>query len=85
MINVTRWLQKQPEKRNLVRNWWEFHREDTRCTTWLKKFQDTKNKKHEKTQKQIHKFRGDLNKHQRETDDNINRKKNELKLKIKNF
>jgi hypothetical protein len=30
----------------------------------LKKFQDTKNKEHEKTQKQINELRDDLNKHQ---------------------
>jgi hypothetical protein len=31
----------------------------------LKKFQDTKNKKHKKTQKQINELREDFNKHQR--------------------
>jgi uncharacterized protein (UPF0305 family) len=33
----------------------------------LKKFQDTKNKEHEKIQKQINKLREDFNKHQSET------------------
>jgi hypothetical protein len=33
-----------------------------------KKFQDTKNKEHEKTQKQIHELKGVLNKHQSETE-----------------
>jgi polyhydroxyalkanoate synthesis regulator phasin len=51
----------------------------------LKKFQDTKNKEHEKTQKQINELRGTLNKHQSETEDTINRKINELKRKIKNI
>jgi hypothetical protein len=37
----------------------------------LKKCQDTKNKGHEKTQKQINKLRGALNKHQSETEDII--------------
>jgi hypothetical protein len=37
----------------------------------FKKFQDTKNKGHEKTQKQINKLRGALNKHQSETEDII--------------
>jgi hypothetical protein len=49
----------------------------------LKKFQDTKNKEHEKTQKQINELRGDLNKHQSETEDTTNREINELKMKIK--
>jgi sugar-specific transcriptional regulator TrmB len=48
----------------------------------LKKFQDTKNKEHEKTQKQINELRGDLNKHQSETEDTIIREINELKMKI---
>jgi hypothetical protein len=39
----------------------------------LKKFQDTKNKEHEKTQKQMKEFREDLSKHQNETKDNIKR------------
>jgi hypothetical protein len=37
----------------------------------LKKFQDTKNKEHEKTQKQINELREDFNKHQSETKDTI--------------
>jgi hypothetical protein len=39
----------------------------------LKKFQDTKNKEYEKTQKQINKLIGALNKHQTETENTINR------------
>jgi allophanate hydrolase subunit 1 len=51
----------------------------------LKKFQDTKNKEYEKTQKQIKKLRDALNKHQSETEDTINGEINELKMKIKNI
>jgi hypothetical protein len=39
----------------------------------LKKFQDTKNKNHEKTQKQINELREDFNKDQSETKDTIKR------------
>jgi hypothetical protein len=39
----------------------------------LEKFQDTKNKEHEKTQKQINELREDFNKHQSETKDTIKR------------
>jgi uncharacterized protein YicC (UPF0701 family) len=42
----------------------------------LKKFQDTKNKEGEKTQKQINELIGALNKHQRETENTINREIN---------
>jgi polyhydroxyalkanoate synthesis regulator phasin len=48
----------------------------------LKKFQDTKNKEYEKTQKQINEIIGALNKHQSETEITINREINELKTKI---
>jgi hypothetical protein len=48
----------------------------------LKKFQNTKNKEHEKTQKQISELRGDINKHQSETEDAIKTELNELKMKI---
>jgi hypothetical protein len=41
----------------------------------LKKFQDTKNKEYEKTQKQINELIGALNKHQSETENTINRGK----------
>jgi molecular chaperone DnaK (HSP70) len=51
----------------------------------LKKFQDTKNKEHKKIQKQINELRGNLNKHQSDTEDNIKREINELKMKIKNI
>jgi microcompartment protein CcmL/EutN len=45
----------------------------------LKKFQDTKNKEHEMTQKQIREIREDHNKHQSETKDTIKREIHELK------
>jgi hypothetical protein len=48
----------------------------------LKKFQDTKNKEYEKTQKQINEFIGALRKHQSETENTINRETDELKMKI---
>jgi ElaB/YqjD/DUF883 family membrane-anchored ribosome-binding protein len=51
----------------------------------LKKFQDTKNKEYEKTQKQINELIGALNKHQSETETTINREINELKMKIDNI
>jgi hypothetical protein len=40
----------------------------------LKKFQDTKNKYHEKTQKQINEIREDFNKHQSNTKDTIKKR-----------
>jgi uncharacterized protein involved in exopolysaccharide biosynthesis len=39
----------------------------------LKKFQDTKNKEYEKTQKQINELIGALNKYQTETENTIER------------
>jgi hypothetical protein len=51
----------------------------------LKKFQDTKSKEHEKTQKQTNELRGALNKHQSETVDTRKREINELKMKIQNI
>jgi hypothetical protein len=45
----------------------------------LKKFQDTKNKEYEKTQKEINELIGALNKHKSETESTINREINELK------
>jgi hypothetical protein len=45
----------------------------------LKKFQNSKNKEYEKTQKQIYETIGDLNKHQSETENIINREINELR------
>jgi hypothetical protein len=39
----------------------------------LKKFQDTKNKDYEKTQKQIKELIGALSKHQSETESTVNR------------
>jgi molecular chaperone DnaK (HSP70) len=51
----------------------------------LKKFQDTKNKKYKKTQKQINKFIEALNKHQSETENTINTEINELKMKTDNI
>jgi hypothetical protein len=43
----------------------------------LQTFQDTKNKKHKKTQKQINKLIGVLNKHHSETENTIKREINE--------
>jgi hypothetical protein len=40
----------------------------------LKKFQDTKNKEHEKTQKQMNKLRMDFKKHQSETKDTMKKR-----------
>jgi hypothetical protein len=48
----------------------------------LKKFHDTKNKEHEKTQKQIKELREDINKHQSETKDTIKQEIHELKMTI---
>jgi polyhydroxyalkanoate synthesis regulator phasin len=45
----------------------------------LKKFQDTKNKEHEKSQKQINELREGCNKHQGDTMDIIKREVYELK------
>jgi hypothetical protein len=42
----------------------------------LKKFQDTKRKEYEKTQKQINELIGSLNKHQHEIENTIERKMN---------
>jgi molecular chaperone GrpE (heat shock protein) len=51
----------------------------------LKKFQNTKNKEHEKTQKQINECRDVLNKHQSGKKNNLKRQINELKMKMKNI
>jgi DNA anti-recombination protein RmuC len=51
----------------------------------LKKFQDTKNKEYEKTQKQINELIGALNKYQSETENTRNREITELKTKIDNI
>jgi Skp family chaperone for outer membrane proteins len=51
----------------------------------LRKFQDTKNKEYEKTQKEINELIRALNKHQSETENTINRKINELKMEIDNI
>jgi hypothetical protein len=40
----------------------------------LKKFQDTKNKEHKKTQKEVNEFREDINKHQSKTKDTIKKR-----------
>jgi hypothetical protein len=45
----------------------------------LKKFQDTKNKEYDKTQKQINELIRAQSKHQSETENTINREKNELR------
>jgi acetolactate synthase small subunit len=51
----------------------------------LKKFQDTKNKKYEKIQKQINKLIVALIKHQSEAESTINREINDLNMKIENI
>jgi hypothetical protein len=51
----------------------------------LKKFQDTKNKEHEKTQKQINELREDFSKQQSETMDTIRREIYELKMTTQNI
>jgi polyhydroxyalkanoate synthesis regulator phasin len=51
----------------------------------LKKFQDNKNRKYEKTQKQIGELIRALSKYQRETENTINREINELRMKIDNI
>jgi polyhydroxyalkanoate synthesis regulator phasin len=51
----------------------------------VKKFQDTKNKEYEKTQKQINELIGALNKHQTEAENTTNREISELKKKIDNI
>jgi predicted nucleic acid-binding Zn-ribbon protein len=51
----------------------------------LKKFQDTKNKEHEKTQKQINEFREDFDKHQSETKDVIKREIYKCKMITQNI
>jgi uncharacterized protein Yka (UPF0111/DUF47 family) len=51
----------------------------------LKKFQDNKNKEYEKTQKQISKLIGALNKYQSEKENTKNREINELRTKIDNI
>jgi predicted RNase H-like nuclease (RuvC/YqgF family) len=51
----------------------------------FKKYQDTKNKEHEKTQKQIKELREGFNEHQSETKDNIKREIYELKMTIENI
>jgi hypothetical protein len=51
----------------------------------FKKFQHTKNKEYEKTQKKINELTGALNKHQSERQNTINKGINELKTKIDNL
>jgi hypothetical protein len=51
----------------------------------FKKFQNTKNKEREKTQKQINEIREDFNKHKSETNDTIKRKICELKMTTQNI
>jgi ribulose bisphosphate carboxylase small subunit len=66
------------ERRNPANNHWEFHgnvtrHDQTKVQEALKKFQDTKDKEYQKTQKQINEIIGGLNKHQNETENSINR------------
>jgi hypothetical protein len=51
----------------------------------LIKFQDTKNKEYEKTQKKLNELTGAISKHQSETEYCMNREINELKTKIDNI
>jgi hypothetical protein len=51
----------------------------------LKKFQDTKNKEHKKTQKEVNEFREDINKHQSKTKDTIKKEIYELKIATQNM
>jgi type I site-specific restriction endonuclease len=51
----------------------------------LKKFQDTKNKEHEMTQRQINELREDFNKHQSETKDTIKKEIYELNMTTQNI
>jgi cell division protein FtsX len=51
----------------------------------LKKFQDTKNKEHEKKQKQIKELRENFNKHQSKTKDTIKTEMYELKMITQNI
>jgi oligoendopeptidase F len=51
----------------------------------LKKFQDTKNKEYENTQRQINELIRALSKHQSEIENTINRQLSELKMKIENI
>jgi uncharacterized protein involved in exopolysaccharide biosynthesis len=51
----------------------------------LKKFQDTKNKEYEKTQKQIKELRDNFNEHQSETKDTIKGEIYELMMTTQNI
>jgi acetolactate synthase small subunit len=51
----------------------------------LKKFQSSKNKEYEKTEKQINKLIGAINKYQSETENTINRESNDLRIRIDNI
>jgi hypothetical protein len=79
-----------PTKKTLIGEIWEeisekffmekiFGKVNKNVHDALKKFQDTKNKEHEMTQKQKEELREDLNKHQIETKDIIKREMYELK------
>jgi chromosome segregation ATPase len=59
-----------------------FNQKVQHCT---QKFHDTRNKEHEKTQKQIKELREDLNKHQSETKDTIKKEIYELKKTTPNI
>jgi hypothetical protein len=89
MINVTKETsdthKKKPSKKKSWKNSQKFMEKtldmvNQNVQDALKKFQDTKNKEHEKTQKQINELREDFNKHQSETKDNIKRVIYELKM-----
>jgi hypothetical protein len=82
--------QKTSSRRNLVSNHREFHGEDTRdglpkCTKYTQEISRQQSKEYEKTQKQINKLRGALNKHHSVAENSINKELNELKMKIENI
>jgi chromosome segregation ATPase len=59
--------------------------ENQKAQDAFKKFQDTKTKEHEKTQKLINELREDFNKHQSETKDTIKKEIYELKKTTQNM
>jgi hypothetical protein len=82
MINVLCVMHtKKPSKKKSLRNSLEkiLDMVSQNVQDALKKFQDTKNKEHEMTQKQIKELKQDFNKYQSETKDTIKREIHELK------
>jgi hypothetical protein len=90
LLGTQQCAQEYPEKRNpavATENFMEMLLDmvNQNVQETLKKFQDTKIKENEKTQKQMNKLIGALNKHQSETKNTINREINELNWKIDNI